>query len=159
MKLILLEVLTVKAYRFQCRIAQMLVLQSIYILITRLFRTPFFKLILMILLERLYLSHQFTFAAGTTQVLGQLVDRKQMVNGNLNIGYAGLNRWTIIYGGDSGTVYRTFIIDADPNQANNQAIESGRYIFETRIDSADLSGTWKDSNHLVSGKGMQIILS
>ena len=71
----------------------------------------------------------------------------------------GLNRWTGIYGsGDSGIVYRTFLIDADPNQANNQAIESGRYIFETRIDAADLSGSWKDSDHLVSGKGMQIIL-
>ena len=80
-------------------------------------------------------------------------------DGNLNIGYAGLNRWTGIYGNDdSGTVYRTFLIDADPNQANNQAIDSGRYIFETRIDAADLSGAWKSSDHLVSGKGMQIIL-
>ena len=79
--------------------------------------------------------------------------------GNLNIGYSGLNRWVGIYGNDdSGTVYRTFVIDADPNQANNQAIETGRYIFETRIDAADLSGSWKDADHLVSGKGMQIIL-
>lgn len=79
--------------------------------------------------------------------------------GNLNIGYSGLNRWADIYGSDdSGSVYRTFVIDADPDQANNQAIESGRYIFETRIDSADLSGSWKSGDHLVSGKGMQIIL-
>ncbi|MFL2825688.1 MAG: hypothetical protein ACJZ8T_01300 [Coraliomargaritaceae bacterium] len=79
--------------------------------------------------------------------------------GNLNIGYSGLNRWADIYGSDdSGSVYRTFVIDADPDQANNQAIESGRYIFETRIDSADLSGSWKSGDHLVSNKGMQIIL-
>ncbi|MDG1701912.1 MAG: hypothetical protein P8I61_03240 [Opitutae bacterium] len=80
--------------------------------------------------------------------------------GNLNIGYSGLNRWSGINGtnNDSSTVYRTFVIDADPNQANNQAIETGRYIFETRIDAADLSGSWKDADHLVSGKGMQIIL-
>lgn len=77
--------------------------------------------------------------------------------GNLNIGYSGLNRWTGIYG-TSGTVYRTFVIDADPNQANNQAIETGRYVFETRINAADLSGSWKSADHLVSGKGMQIIL-
>ena len=79
--------------------------------------------------------------------------------GNLNIGYSGLNRWTDIYGsGDTGSVYRTFYIDSDPEQANNQAIESGRYIFETRIDAADLSGSWKNGDHLVSSKGMQIIL-
>jgi hypothetical protein len=79
--------------------------------------------------------------------------------GNLNIGYSGLNRWADIYGtNDSGSVYRTFVIDTDPDQANNQAIESGRYIFETRIDAADLSGSWKDAEHLASGKGMQIIL-
>ena len=71
--------------------------------------------------------------------------------GNLNIGYSGLNRWVSIYGNDdSGTVYRTFVIDADPKQANNQAIETGRYIFETRIYAADLSGSWKDADHLVS---------
>ena len=79
--------------------------------------------------------------------------------GNLNIGYSGLNRWADIYGSDdSGSVYRTFVIDADPDQENNQAIESGRYIFETRIDAADLSGSWKSGDHLVTNKGMQVIL-
>ena len=79
--------------------------------------------------------------------------------GNLNIGYSGLNRWADIYGSDdSGSVYRTFVIDTDPDQAGNQSIESGRYIFETRIDAADLSGSWKSGEHLVSNKGMQFIL-
>ena len=54
--------------------------------------------------------------------------------------------------------HRTFVIDADPDQENNQAIESGRYIFETRIDAADLSGSWKSGDHLVTNKGMQVIL-
>ena len=79
--------------------------------------------------------------------------------GNLNIGYTGLNRWEGIYGSDNaGIIYRTFNIDADPDQAENQPIQSGRYIFETRIDAADLSGSWKSGDHLVSNKGMQIIL-
>ena len=79
--------------------------------------------------------------------------------GNLNIGYAGNNKWSGIYSSsNAGSVWRSFIIDADQTVAGNQAIESGRYIFETKFSAADLSGSWKDANHLVSNKGMQIIL-
>ena len=79
--------------------------------------------------------------------------------GNLNIGYAGNNKWSGIYSStNAGAVWRSFIIDSDQTVAGNQAIESGRYIFETKISAADLSGSWKDANHLVANKGMQIIL-
>jgi hypothetical protein len=80
-------------------------------------------------------------------------------DGNLNIGYAGNNKWSGIYSSTNvGSVWRSFIIDSDQTVAGNQAIESGRYIFETKVSAADLSGSWKDASHLVANKGMQIIL-
>ena len=65
-------------------------------------------------------------------------------DGNLNIGYAGNNKWSGIYSSTNvGAVWRSFIIDSDQTVAGNQAIESGRHIFETKISAADLSDPGK----------------
>ena len=39
---------------------------------------------------------------------------------------------------NAGSVWRSFIIDADQTVAGIQAIESGRYIFETKFSAADI---------------------
>lgn len=68
--------------------------------------------------------------------------------GNLNIGFTEEAKWTNIYGTD-GNARRTFLLD--------EAITTGRYIIETRIDSASLDNLWNDPVDLVAGKGLQII--
>jgi hypothetical protein len=70
-------------------------------------------------------------------------------DGNLNIGYTESNKWTDLYGtGDSGNAYRTFEF--------TDAITSGRYIIEAKINAADLSGSWT-GGELVANKGFQMI--
>ena len=69
-------------------------------------------------------------------------------DGTLNIGFTEETKWTDIYGTD-GNARRTFTLD--------EAITSGRYVIETRIDSADLSNAWNDPVDLVANKGLQIL--
>lgn len=69
-------------------------------------------------------------------------------DGTLNIGFTEETKWTDIYGSD-GNARRTFTLD--------EAITSGRYIIETRIDSAVLDNSWNDPVDLVANKGLQII--
>ena len=69
-------------------------------------------------------------------------------DGTLNIGFSEETQWTDIYGSD-GNSRRTFELD--------EAITTGRYIIETRIDSADLTNTWNDPVDLVANKGLQVI--
>lgn len=71
-------------------------------------------------------------------------------DGSLNIGFTSGNQWTDLYGeSNDGNARRTYTLD--------EAITSGRYIIETRIDSALLDNSWNDPADLVANKGVQIL--
>ena len=78
----------------------------------------------------------------------------QTHNGSLGIGYTPAYIWTIKNGeGTSETenAYRTFEL--------TDSLPLGKYIIETRIDGAELSGAWQGAGTpVVTNKGVEVIV-